>query len=284
MARIPNIVHFVFGLREQLSAFHPIHFLAIESCRQILKPDEIFLHYDHLPFGVYWDAIRPHLTLCRVGQVEAVEMAEYDDQLVPLQYRYAHHADFVRLDALIEHGGIYADVDTLFLKPIASPLFEKQFVIGREDDAPDERTDMRRPSLCNAFLMAEPDAQFARVWRERMSPALNGTWNNHSCLLPQELSGEMPDTVHIEPVSSFYKIPCTAAGIRSLLEKGDPDLSDAYSIHLWEHVWWKEDRPDFTQRHAGEFTADYIATADVPYCRLARQFLPRRPSRSDRLP
>ena len=154
MAQIPRIAHFVFGLKPQVQPFHLLHYLAIETCRRILKPERIFLHYNDLPFGVYWDAIRPHLTLCRVELATEVLDAPHDPQLVPDIYRYAHHSDFVRLDALIEHGGVYADIDTIFLRPLPDALFEAPFVIGREAAYADELTGEIQPTLCNAFLMS----------------------------------------------------------------------------------------------------------------------------------
>ena len=36
----------------------------------------------------------------------------------------SHEADFVRLDALIAHGGVYADIDTLFVHPVPARLFD----------------------------------------------------------------------------------------------------------------------------------------------------------------
>ena len=274
MSSIPKIVHFVFGLRVQLQPFHLLHYLAIESCRRVVQPDAIHLHYDHLPWGVYWDRIRPHLELHRVKPAEEVAAVSYDDERVPRQYRYAHHADFVRLDALIEHGGIYADIDTLFLNPLPDALFRYPFVIGREGDQVDELTGERKPSLCNAFLMSEPQAEFARAWRARMPEALNGTWNNHSCLLPQVLSAELPDAIHIEPVASFYSVPLSVAGLRALLEGGELTLDRAYSIHLWEHVWWHEDRSDFSAVHAGDLTLDFLRASEIPLAQLARPYLP----------
>ena len=58
----------------------------------------------------------PHLTLVEVDPVSEVLQADYTHGLVPEHLRYAHHADFVRLDALIEHGGLYADIDTIFVR------------------------------------------------------------------------------------------------------------------------------------------------------------------------
>src|ERR1051325_717951 len=107
---IPRVAHFVFGLKEQTEPFHLLHYLAIESCRQVLQPETIHLHHKHLPYGAYWDLIRPHLVLHEVDLVPEVLHAEQDDELVPAELRYAHHADFIRVDALLEHGGVYADI------------------------------------------------------------------------------------------------------------------------------------------------------------------------------
>ncbi len=274
MNTIPNTVHFVFGLRPQLRPFHLLHYLAIESCRRILQPDLVYLHYHYLPYGVYWDAIRPHLTLARVGLAGEVLAADYDDRLVPEQYRYAHHADFVRLDALIEHGGVYADIDTLFVRPLPEDLYRKPFVIGREQDMADEKTGAIRASFCNALLMSQPGALYARTWRRRMGAAINGTWSNHSGFLAQALSEELPDQVHVEPVESFFPVPCSPDGLRALLEGGPIDFSRSYSVHLWAHVWWSSDRTDFSKRHAGELSLSYLRRSATPLGELVRPFLP----------
>jgi hypothetical protein len=274
MSRIPRIAHFVFGLREQSEPFHLLHYLAIETCRRILQPERIYLHYHHLPFGVFWDEIRPHLTLARVDLLPEVLQARYDERLVPEQYRYAHHADFVRLDALVEHGGVYADMDTIFVRPLPDALYGEKFVIGREAAVADEITGDVRPSLCNALMIAEPGSVFARTWRARMGAAINGTWSNHSGFLAQALSEELPDEVRVEPEESFFAVPCTPAGLASLLEHGSLDLSRSYSVHLWAHVWWSMDRTDFSLRHCREMSGANLRTSRSPLAELVRPYLP----------
>ncbi len=274
MTPIPNIVHFIFGLRPQQEPFHLLHYLAIESCRNILRPQKIYLYFHHLPFGVLWDEIRPHLELVHVDLVPVVSRAVYDPGQVPEAYRYAHHADFIRLDALIEHGGIYADIDTLFLRPLPEALFDERFVIGREQDLRDEATGTLKPSLGNAFLMSQPGAAFAVRWREEMASAMNGSWSQHSTVLPQALSQEMPGEVHVEPVESFYGVPYTPAGLAALLEDGPLDVEKSYSLHLWEHLWWSADRNDHSTRNAGDFGLSAIRDSTSPLAELARPFLP----------
>ncbi len=276
MVRIPRRAHFVFGLKRSRSPFHFLHYVAIESCRQVLRPNEIFFHYHHLPFGEFWDLVRPHLHLHRVPLVDEVLETNYDERLVPPEYRYAHHADFVRLDALIEHGGVYADIDTVFVNPFPESLFEGSFVIGRERPVPDERTGELKPSLCNALLMAEPGSKFAIEWRRRMAGALNGTWNNHACFLPERLSREMPGELDVEPEESFFPVPCTQEGLERLLEGGWIELDHSYSVHLWSHVWWDAERLDFSPRHSGDFTYQAVREGGGGSAleRLAHAYLP----------
>src|SRR3954452_2786736 len=99
---IPRIVHFVFGLRAQDEPFHLVHYLALASCRDVLRPEEIHLHCRELPYGFYWDLARPLVTLHRVGRVDTVARHDYADPLIA-RYSYAHEADFVRLDVLAQH-------------------------------------------------------------------------------------------------------------------------------------------------------------------------------------
>ncbi|MGH9048851.1 MAG: glycosyltransferase [Acidimicrobiia bacterium] len=271
---VPPIAHFVFGLRPQSEPFHLVHYLAIESCRRVLAPERIFLHHKWLPYGVYWDLIRPHLTLVHADEATEVLAADYDANLVPEHYRYAHHADFVRLEALIEHGGVYADIDTLFLRPFPDELYHEQFVIGEEDPVRDERTGEVRPSLCNAVLISARGSEFARAWRARMGDALNGTWSNHSGFLARALADELSHALRVEPRTTFFPAPCTAEGLQSLLEGDDVSLDGALSVHLWAHLWWGADRGDFSGVHAGVLTADYIRSVDTTYNRLARPYVP----------
>ncbi len=277
--RVPRVAHFVFGLKPQTEPFHLVHYLAIESCRHHLAPTAIYLHHRHLPYGVWWDRVRPHLTLVDVEEVPEVVAATSHDELVPARYRYAHHADFVRLDALIEHGGVYADIDTLFLAPFPGELFDAPFVIGDEGPQRDELTGELRPSLCNALMLAEPGAAFARAWRERMAGELNGTWSNHSGFLAHTLSRSRPDQVRVEPSRTFLPAPCTADGLHDLLETDhllSPSgaLPGAVSLHLWAHLWWDAGRLDFSPVHARQITPEWIRAGRSTYARLARPLLP----------
>jgi glycosyltransferase involved in cell wall biosynthesis len=273
---IPRVAHFVFGLERQREPFHFLHYASIESCRRVLEPDAIFFHHKHVPRGEWWDRIRPHLTLVEVDEIPEVLAADYSAGNVPRRYRYAHHADFLRLDALIERGGVYADIDTIFVRPFPDELFAAPFVIGREPLVRDESTGEPRPSLCNALLMAEPGAAFARAWREQMAAALNGTWSNHSGFLPLELSQSMPWAVRVEPQTTFLPFEPTRAGLSRLLEERRAVPAGARSVHLSAHLWWERGRRDFSWVHGGWCTPSFIRRARTTLADLARPYVPDR--------
>ncbi|MGH2956739.1 MAG: glycosyltransferase [Solirubrobacterales bacterium] len=272
--RIPRIFHFIFGLGRRRPRFHLVHYLCLRSCIEVNDPDAVVVHYHREPRGRYWELIRPEISTARIEPVPFVSGFRYGGGGAS-RYRYAHHSDFRRLEILHGDGGVYADIDTLFVNPLPSELFEKSFVIGREPDITRFPTDGVAPSLCNALLMAEPGARFARLWLDQIEASFDGTWSAHSTLLPERLSREHEALVHIEPQRSFFKHAWTPDGIRTLLEGCDADLEGVLSMHLWAHLWWSRWRRDFTRFHAGMLDEDYIRRGETTYARAARRFLPR---------
>ncbi len=268
----PHIAHFVFGMRPQDEPFHLVHYLAIASCIDVVAPEEVFVHCHDLPYGAYWDLIRPRVTLHRVDPVRTVADHVYDPAVA--RYDYAHHADFVRLDVLAEWGGIYADIDTLFVAPLPERCWLAPAVIGREADIVEQRTDVRRPSSSNALLLARPHSRFVEEWRARIEEAFDGSWSAHSCELGHDLAAVMPDDVLVEPQRRFHAFPPTPEGIGRLLETRIDDLDGISSIHLMAHLWWSDDRRDFSRVHGNMIDEQWISDADVTYARAARRFLP----------
>ena len=268
-----RLAHFVFGLRDQDEPFHLVHFLAIASVLAVVRPDEVLVHCEQLPYGVYWDLIRPHVTLRRVSRAEAVTAFAYEDPLVRAN-AHAHHADIVRLDALLEHGGLYADIDTLFVTPPPEACWTAEAAIGREVDAFDERIGARRPSLSNAVLFGTPASAYLQAWRDRIEAAIDGSWSAHSCLLADDLATEMPTAVHVERRRTFHHFPPSREGLADLLVRRIDDLDGIAAVHLCAHLWWSERRRDLSGVHATEIDEDWVRTSPSTYAHLARPFLP----------
>ena len=277
---IPNRFHFIFGLKPQIEPFHICHYLCLRSCLSVNAPEEIHFHYHHEPHGEWWDRVKGELTLHPIEP--EVSIRDHPSYLTHDEGRfikgwrldYAHQADFLRLKILLEHGGVYADMDTLFVERLPQRLFEQPFVIGEEDPVPGAARAGTGPMLCNAFLMSAPGAEFGRRWLERMYAVFDGTWNRHSCDEAGRLAEALPGSVHVVPKHHHYKHPCTREGIHTLLQGLDPDLDEVYSLHLWAHLWWSPLRADFTRFHSGLLTEDHIRNVDSTYNVVARRFLP----------
>jgi hypothetical protein len=278
MTDIPNEYHFVFGLRPQTDPLHVAHYLCLESCRQVNRPDSMHFHYRHEPHGRWWDRIKPHLTLHRIGKEPRAPVVRASQESAEARliresgWLYAHEADFVRLDVVVEFGGVYADMDTLFVQALPRRLFEHDFVLGEE--SPQAGTNgVLRPSLCNAVIMSRRAAPFASRWLEQMRRVYDGSWDRHSTREAARLWSEMPEAVHVVPQRFFYRHGFTREGLHTLLAGFDADYTDVYSMHLWAHLWWDESRTDFTDFHAGLLTEAYIRSEDTTYNVIARQFL-----------
>jgi hypothetical protein len=271
---IPRVVHLVFGLREQDEPFHLLHHLAVVSCREVLQPDEVVMHLHHEPHGPYWDLTLPLVTVERITPVAEVERRPVDADVAP--YRYAHHADVVRLDVLARHGGLYSDIDVLWRAPLPDGLWEQPAVIGAEAPVRYSRWRRAERSVSNAVILAEPGSAFVTTWREQIVEAMDGTWSNHSCRLATRLAAAHPDLVHVEPQQRFCGFGHTPEGMAELLvEPMQPGrLDEPSGVHLCEHLWWADDRLDFVSVSASTFTEEHLRQTQAPIGHLARPFLP----------
>ena len=227
--------HFIFGLRKQRQPLHLVHYLAIESCYQVNR------------YGL-------RNRMCK-------------------RYVHAHRSDFIGLQVLLAEG-VYADIDTLFVNPLPARLIKQLCVLGREHDVMDPCTGELRPSLCNALIVAGPCAEFVRRWLGAMAEAFDGTWSNHSTLLPCRLAEQHPRLLHAEQSRSFSPFMWSRQDLHRLLEGCERDLRDVCSIHLWSHLWWERGRRDFSDFWGDLITEEHIRNKDTTYNLIARRFLP----------
>ena len=273
MPRVPNVFHFVFGLRPQTEPFHLMHFLCLASCIDVNRPDAVMFHCKNVPWGDYWERIKPALTIVPIEPDSFISAYRYRDPERD-RFRYAHLADIARLQILAEHGGIYADMDTLFVSPLPARFFQQSFVMGKEHVHWTPAAREAGGSLCNAWMMGEPGAPFVREWLSRTFESFDGSWNAHSCLLPFRLSREHPEWIHVEPERSFFNFDFGVDGLRDIFKRRVHNLDGVFSMHLWTHVWWDARERSRAFFHSGRLTPAYVSHADTTYAAVARRFLP----------
>lgn len=265
--------HFVFGLREQNEPFHLAWYLCLRSCIEVNQPDCVSFYYLNEPYGRWWDKIKSKLNLVKISQLDTgLDQSKYDQhsegQFIKMQgLAYAHHADVIRLQVLLQEGGVYADIDSLFVKPYPSSFYQHDCLLGRESADSDELT------LCNAVIFSQPESAFIQKWLDEMFEAFDGSWNKHSCALAGALSLKYPELVKVVSPEHFFHFGYTQKGIAELFGMVSPLPDELYSIHMWSHLWWEPHRTDFARFHNGMLTEDFIKKVDTSYNLIARQYL-----------
>lgn len=257
--KIPNIIHFVYGLKEQNDEFELYRYLSILSAYYVNKPDKIYFHYYYEPYGYWWDKIKHLLTLEKIDPPNEI----YNNFI----YHYAHKADVIRLQKLIEYGGIYLDIDTICLKSF-SDLLNNDFVMGIQCD-----TNNKDYGLCNAVILSKKNSLFGKKWLETYktfrSTGRDEYWDEHSVIVPLNLSKLYPNNITILESSSFfyplwYDIKDILFNENINIDHYKNIIKNNYCIHLWD---------TYSHSYLKTLTENDILTKNTIYNIFSRKFL-----------
>ena len=216
---IPNIVHFVY-INERPWKLH--HYLSVKSTSR-LNPELVNIWLDKEPEGKWWELTKP---LVKLNFVEPpTEIFN-----IPIT-QPAHKSDVIRLQVLIEHGGIYVDTDTIFVKPFDSILSNK-FVMGQQGVNGGE-------GLCPAVLLSSKNSEFGKRWLMGFKDTFKGgppgspTWCTHSVQYPWWLAQQIPNEITILDHEAFFWPLYHQPHVEMIFEQNHT-FNNAYSHHLWE--------------------------------------------------
>jgi hypothetical protein len=228
---IPKILHYCFGMAAAGGGkpWSLIHYACLKSAVERIKPTEVFLYCEFEPTGPWWDLSRE---LVKVERIQAPREIFGN----PVAH-FAHRADIVRLEKLLDLGGIYLDAD-VFVHKAFDDLLGHRTVLGRQV------VKQKDLGLCNAVILAEPQASFLKRWlseyRSFRSTGHDIYWDEHSVQLPNKLSKQFPGEVTVLPPSAFFWPTFEPADLALIFASPNPiDLSPAYATHLWESLAWE---------------------------------------------
>ena len=89
---IPNIIHFVFGLKEQTEEFLFPYYLSVLSASKVNDPDKIYFYYHYEPYGYWWERLKNIKKIV----FERVELPTHIGNKIIK--KTAHRADKIRMD------------------------------------------------------------------------------------------------------------------------------------------------------------------------------------------
>lgn len=248
--RVPNQLHFVFGMRPDFGGkpFGIVHYLSIKSAISVNRPTRARVWYAYEPTGTWWELARE--------LVEACPIADWSEFAGVPREHYAHRADLARLAVLREFGGIYLDLDAICVRPFGD-LLQHECTLGWEDT--------ERKQLCNAVILAAPNAAFIDKMLESQKDFRPGMWGEICITAAGTLARQFPHLLTTLDHKSFYWPSWEEAGVALLLSDTPSRFPEAICHHLWEHVMW--------DRGLGHLTPELIRSGKSNLCRILRNWL-----------
>jgi glycosyltransferase involved in cell wall biosynthesis len=232
--KVPDIVHFVFGYNPDSTVFSFINYVAVLSALHVLRPDKVLMHCLYEPTGFFWELVKPFVTLVQGRDVTSI----FGN---PVEH-YAHKADIIRLEALLEYGGIYLDADVVTLRPFGD-VMDSECTLGQEGQ---DRTFLsRKVGLCNGVIAAAPNATFLRLWYEEYRMFDQDKWNFHSVQLPQKIAQAQPDIISQRSFDTFHWPLWDSAGMNVMMNSFDYKYTSNLAVHVWNHGMARSQYSDF---------------------------------------
>lgn len=247
---IPPIYHFILLTEPCLGVpskgFQFYHYLCLRSCFETQQAEEIIVWVDTEPTNnEWWD---------RTKEFVNVQYVDVPDEIngKPI-LAHALKADLLRVELLVAHGGIYADIDTLFTQPIPDIYDSDKVVLTTGKD------DLVR----NGFIAAPQDSLFMREWATHKELATSSTWGAFGQLLLPQLVNNSPGLVTIRKLKCFPYELWTESGRSKLFRAFLEGDKAGYFIELCQHQNFDELR---------RLTHDYLFEYNTTFNYVARQF------------
>jgi hypothetical protein len=252
---IPNVIHMMYFIGPKSRPFNFINYLAVRAAFEIQKPDLFYFYYNEEPVGnEHWENIKEYVTLVKINPPD-IDYPQYQ-------------ADFVRMEKIIEHGGIYLDTDMILLKNLF-PFMDEPCTLGGEGyvDAKiglNSKNIKDIASISNAIMICEPQNKFMKMWYEKMPEAMKSDiWAYHAVVLPLDLYKQNPNLVDLQTVETFVPFDFRDDSIFYEVDGAEEELRKSYSMHLWETIW--KDRIQSIDN-------DYLKNKNTVLAKMLRQY------------
>ena len=152
----PEIVHFVKFTNSLDSELTFQDFLSVLSVHKFYKPENIIIHSNAKHFnGTYWNLSKKLGTTIKLQYTDRIRAVGKSKQLPS---RITHEADILKVQTMLQEGGIFMDFDSVILNGTQLRATQRlaECVIGSDTD-PCTR-------LCAGFMSCVPNSTFVEAW------------------------------------------------------------------------------------------------------------------------
>jgi Glycosyltransferase sugar-binding region containing DXD motif len=282
--KIPNIVHYVWILRDPaVFSLDFKLFISFYSAHLYFQPDAIYIHTDASPdvfehankSGDVWTQRILALPNIRYHQVSPLIETRKG---VPIT-RLEHKADFLRMEALYEFGGVYMDSDAVPLRDVAD-LRNSGFanIVGGAVALTMKHTG----KINNGVMMSVPRGTMMDIYIQAAHQFFDGSWAKASVLLLTDLANRLsavPYEVLVLQPTAFAPTSWEFADQKRLFKPyaQTPVTNDSLPRPLGQPKtcqdifnWLEEMEKDKTESWEMDFSSTYILHAfddDIPKIR-----------------
>jgi hypothetical protein len=219
---IPKVINFIFGLREDFCGkpFQYFHYLNILSAKKVNPNYTINVYYYYKPESVFFNNL---YTFCNV-----IKLDKIPDILAGQKIKWGEHAcGYLRVNKLLEEGGIYLDTDVVCIKSF-DDLLDENCILGLEFMG------QVNWGLCDAVILAKKGSKFLSHWKDNYDTKYaSNDWSKDAVQVPFELAIKYPKTIRMVPPDFFFKYPWGEIGSNLLFNAIAP-LEYAYCLHQYE--------------------------------------------------
>ncbi|KAL4224959.1 hypothetical protein ACF0H5_015655 [Mactra antiquata] len=217
--RIPNVAHYVWYKRGEMSF---IAFLSMLSVVRFVRPCVILIHGE-LPYGRYWDAITyfyPNFVHIK----RDIPTHVFGTKLT----HTSHPSDIMRIETLIEYGGIYLDMDMVLVRSIDS-LINFPFVLSSQ----------KFGIFGSAFIMSEINATFLHLWMNEYRIDYRPNSNIYNAMFATRKLAKKKEhkhLIHVEPFTISRPYGMSRYSIYNST-KATYNWSHIYGIHTFIRIF-----------------------------------------------
>ncbi|XP_070569797.1 uncharacterized protein [Ptychodera flava] len=238
-AIVPNIAHFIWFTCHE---FRFDHLIPILSAFYVMKADRIMFHTDCEPDSRWWKEAK-NIPVLEV--IPRLRKTKIHNSTLNIDLP-EHAADVVRLEILLEIGGVYLDTDVVVVNSL-EPLRHYEFVIGQP----------AAHIFNNGMIVATKNSTFLKMFYDSYKSYDGDCFTCNSGQRPFQLSRQNPELVHVEQ--------------SSVVEWNHVNLffgkykwwENRYTIQVWIRAYfetWSDEK----------FTADNVRELDTSYGEIAR--------------